>query len=116
MQFTMKAGGVPVGHYQAEFTGIEPFEENVERYGEAVLLKWRVLSGEHQGAEASRICSKKFSPKSALAQFAIALKGAPIEPGEHFSFESVIGGRGTVIVEQTESGNTRVGAFLRQTF
>ena len=36
MEFTMGAGGVPAGAYQAEFIGGEPWEENAEKYGVGV--------------------------------------------------------------------------------
>ncbi|MEQ8847239.1 hypothetical protein [Botrimarina sp.] len=110
----MTAGGVPVGSYDAEFVGVEPFEEHNEQYGPAVMLKWRITAGEHEGAEASRICSKKFSPKSTLAKLAVALKGGAIAPGESFSFDAVVGTRGSLLVEQTDSGSTRVATFIRR--
>lgn len=112
--FTMTAGGVPVGNYVGEFAGVEPFEGGQADYGEAVMLRWKILAGEHEGAEATRIVSKKFSAKSGLGKFAVALKGSPIQPGESFSFDSVIGARGSLIVEETPSGSgTRVGAFIK---
>ena len=114
MEFTMGAGGVPAGNYYAEFVGVAPFTENAERFGEGVLLKWRVIGGEQNGQEASRICSKKVSPKSNLAKFAVALKGAPILTGERFSLDAFVGVRGQIIVEPTESGGSRVNVFLRE--
>ncbi len=63
MKFTMQDNtGVPVGGYAAEYVGAEAFE-NESDYGPAVKLKWRILDGEHQGAETTRIVSQKLSPK-----------------------------------------------------
>lgn len=111
--FTMTAGGVPVGSYQGEFIGVEPFEGGSTDYGPAVLLKWRIIGGEHDGSEATRVASKKFSPKSTLAKLAVALKGSAIAPGEAFSFATVVGTRGMLLVEETDSGSTRVSTFIR---
>lgn len=113
MQFTMGTGGVPAGTYAARFAGIEPYLENQEKYGPGVSLKFVVIGGDHDGAEASRICSQKLSPKSALAKLAVAIKGAPIAPGESFSFDQYVGVLGTIVVEETDSGSTRVSAFFR---
>lgn len=114
MEFTMGTGGVPVGAYEAEFVGAEPYTENVEKYGPGVLLKWRILDGEeHAGDETSRICSQKMSPKSALGKFAIAIKGSPIATGDTFAFACHVGVTGIVILEETDSGGTRVSTFKR---
>ena len=55
MKFEMKSSGVPVGSYKASFVGAEEFNENVEKFGAGVLLKWKVIGGQHDGAEATRI-------------------------------------------------------------
>ena len=109
----MGSGGIPVGSYNAEFMGEEPYTENTDKYGEGVSLKWKVIGGEQDGEEAGRICSKKFSPKSNLAKFAAMLKGSKIERGEPFKFDDFVGARGSIIIEETDSGSTRVGTFLR---
>lgn len=112
--FTMTAGGVPAGAYAGEFLGVEDFEGGQADYGPAVLLRWKILGGEHEGSEATRIVSKKFSPKSGLGKLAVALKGSAIQPGESFSFDSVVGARGSLVVEETPTGSgTRVGAFIK---
>ncbi len=45
LEFVMQSGGLPVGSYRAEFIGAEDYSENVEKYGPAVSLRWRVLEG-----------------------------------------------------------------------
>lgn len=113
-QFTVaSASGVPAGSYNATFSGLEKYEENVEQYGEGCLLKFKITSGEHEGEEASRICSKKFSAKSNLFKFAKALKGSDLENGEDFDFADFIGVKGMIVVEETDSGSTRVATFLK---
>lgn len=113
MEFTMQTSGFPVGTYRAEFLGAEPYRENLEKYGEGVSLKWRVLEGEHTGDEVSRICSAKLTPKTALGKLAVALKGSGIQTGERYSFATYIGVRGALLVEPTDGGGSRVTAFLR---
>jgi hypothetical protein len=114
-EFTMGSGGVPAGSYSAEFIGAEDFEDkNGKGYGPALSLKWKILDGEHAGEIASRIAGKKLSPKSTLGKFAVALKGGQIASGEAFRLGDYIGLRGAILVEPTESGGTRVGAFIRQ--
>lgn len=113
-QFTVSsASGVPAGSYNASFAGLDKYEENSDKYGEGVLLKFKILTGELTGEEASRICSKKFSAKSNLYKFAKALRGSDLESGESFDFADFIGAKGMIIVEETESGSTRVATFLK---
>jgi hypothetical protein len=111
-EFTMTVGGVPAGTYPlAEFIGSEDFENN---FGKAVKLKWRILGGECDGLEASRICSPNLTAKSALGKLAVCLKGGPIGIGERFRLADYVGCRGSLAVEATESGGGRVSVFLRQ--
>lgn len=113
MEFLVGSGGLPAGAYQAVFVGAEPYSENVEKYGPGVSLKFRVLAGEHANEEATRICSAKLTPKSSLGKFAVALKGSAVAAGERFNFASYVGTQGTIIVEQTDSGGSRISTFLR---
>ena len=112
-KFTMSAGGVPAGSYNASFTGLEEYEENTDRFGEGVSLHFEISGGDHDGETATRICSKKFSAKSNLYKFAKALKGDDLETGEDFDFADHVGAEGMLIVEETEGGSTRVATFLR---
>lgn len=114
MEFQMESGGLPVGNYHAEFVGAEPYDQNVEKYGPGVSLKFRVLNGEHEGQEGSRICSKKMTPRSALGKFAVALKGGAIQSGEAFTFTDYQGTKGSIIVAATDSGGSRIETFLRR--
>lgn len=112
MKFTMQDNtGVPVGGYAAEFAGAEAFENE---FGPGVKMKWKILNGDHQGTEATRIVSQKLSPKSNLCKFVKSLKGSDIAAGEVIDLQSYVGVRGMVVVEETDSGATRVGSFLKQ--
>jgi hypothetical protein len=51
---------------------------------------------------------------SALGKFATALKGGPVSIGERFSFANYVGVRGSLIVEPTTSGGSRVAIFIRE--
>lgn len=114
MKFTVTAAGsVPAGSYNASFSGIEAYEENVDKYGEGVSLLFQIIGGEHDGETATRICSKKFSAKSNLYKFAKSLVGRDLEAGEDFDFADHVGSKGMLIVEETESGSTRVSTFLK---
>ena len=113
MKFTMQNGGVPAGNYQVVFVGAEAFGDASSEYGPGVLLKWRVTTGEHDGAEPRRIVSAKLSPKSNLFKFVSALKGSKPESGEEIDLESFSGTKGMAIVAETESGSTRVETFLK---
>jgi hypothetical protein len=113
MEFVVTSGGLPVGAYGAEFIGAEPYNENADKFGPGVALKFRVVGGQHDGQEVSRICGAKLSQKSALAKFAVALKGAAIEAGERINFDNFKGARGSIIVQPTESGGTRIESFLK---
>lgn len=113
MEFIVSSGGLPPGAYSAQFVGAEPYTENQEKYGPGVSLKFRVTAGEHAGEEASRICAAKLTPKSSLGKFAVALKGSAIAAGESFNFASYVGSNGTILVEQTENGGSKITTFLR---
>lgn len=113
MQFQATSGGVPSDIYEVEFCGIEVFEsEQANQYGPAVKLSWRILAGDYEGEIASRICSQKFSPRAALRQFAEAILGRELGPGENFDFADHYGVTGRVVVKELESGATRVDAFM----
>lgn len=104
---------VPSGSYSATFSAIESYLGNVEQYGEGVQLRFQINSGDYKGQEASRICSRTFSQKSNLFQFAKALHGRDLTGGDNFDFADHIGAKGLIVVEETESGATRVATFLR---
>tara|TARA_R110002049_G_scaffold305056_1_gene500971 strand:- start:7193 stop:7552 length:360 start_codon:yes stop_codon:yes gene_type:complete len=113
-QFTVTAaGGVPAGSYNATFTGLEAYTENADKYGEGVMLCFKVTGGDQDGETASRICSKKFSAKSNLYKFAKALVGRDLESGDSFDFADHVGSKGMIIVEETDGGSTRVATFLK---
>ncbi len=114
MEFTVGSGGLPAGAYNAQFVGAEPYTENVEKFGPGVSLKFRVSSGEHLGQEASRICSAKMTPKSSLGKFAVSLKGSAIAAGERFNFDNYIGAHGTILIEATDNGGSKISTFLKQ--
>ena len=110
---TMGAEMVPPGSYAAQFVGWEPFKENVDKYGPGLALKWRITEGEYADKIASRIVSQKTGPKSNLFKFVTSLKGAKPEAGEEIRLDDFCGAKGQIIVEETESGSTRVNVFLR---
>ena len=111
MKFTVSAGeGLPVGSYAAEFAGAEPITND---FGDGVKLIFKCLQGDHEGQQATRICSTKLSPKSNLHRFLTALKGSKLEPGEQVDLEAFLGTRGMMIVEATDSGSSRVASFIK---
>jgi hypothetical protein len=114
MEFIVSNGGLPAGAYSAQFIGVEAYLENQEKYGPGVSLKFRVLDGEFAGQEATRICSQKLTTKSSLGKFAVALKGSALAAGERFNFAQYVGTLGTILVEQTDGGGSRIATFLKQ--
>lgn len=113
MEFTVGSGGLPPGAYHAQFMGAEPYTEGQEKYGPGVALKFKVTTGDHANEDASRICSAKLTPKSSLGKFAVALKGSAIAAGERFNFANFVGAQGTILVEATDNGGSRISTFLR---
>lgn len=112
-EFTVSESGIPKGSYPAIFQGIETYRGNVEEYGEAIVLKFRIVSGDREGEEAWRFCSKKFTARSNLYKFAKSLIGRDLQRGDRFDFKDLIGTRGTILVEETDKGSTRVESFHR---
>src|SRR5690606_30111442 len=84
--------GVPVGTYAAEFVRVEEFD-NPERSDlpPAVKFVWRVTAGEHEGQEATRICSLKYGPKAALPKFLRSVMGRDPEKGEQIDIAKFAG-------------------------
>lgn len=111
--FTIGGASVPPNAYPGEFVRVDPYSENPE-YGDAIKLIWKILKGEFVGQEVSRVVSKKTGPKANLPKFAQMLKGEPLANGEQFDFSEYFGVRGTVVVEATESGGSRVSSFIRE--
>lgn len=114
MEFVCGSGGLAPGAYGAQFVGAEPWEENAEKYGPGVNLKFKVTSGPEAGSESGRICSAKLTPKSVLGKFAVALKGSAIASGERFNFDSYVGVTGTILVEANDSGGSKISTFIKQ--
>ncbi len=110
--FTMGSGGVPAGHYNVEFLGCEPFESGNQEYGPGFLFKFKVLGGTHDGEETSRITGAKCSPKSALGKLLSAMSGGKLATGAVVNPSDYIGKRFMAIVEETDSGSTRVGSVI----
>jgi hypothetical protein len=114
MIINFKSEGLPVGTYAAEFVRGESYT-NEERSDlpPAVKLVWRVLAGKYEGSEGTRICSLKYGSKAALPKFLRSVMGRDPEPGEAIDLTQFAGVNGTIVVEETDSGGTRVSAFLR---
>lgn len=116
MAFTIQfnPGGLPVGAYPARFIRAEPYQ-NPDRSDlpPGVKMVWEVTDGDFKGQEASRITSLKMGAGANFPKFLKAFLGRPPEPGESIDLESFYGQAGTAIVEETESGATRVGSFIR---
>jgi hypothetical protein len=110
---TVGADSAPPGSYQAEFKGWERFDENEDKFGPGISLKFLISQGEQKDKVVTRIVSQKTGPKSNLFKFLTALKGAKPEAGEEIRIDDFCGVKGQVIVEETESGATRVSVFLR---
>jgi len=107
---TMKASGVPVGGYEAEFV---EWEQSVhEQFGDRIGFRFRVIGGAHDGTETTRFTGAKLSPKSALAKVLSGLAGQKIEVGDSVDPDKFVGKRYMVVVEETESGATRVESIL----
>jgi hypothetical protein len=113
MKMTMGTGGLPMGSYPVRFAKCEEYTENVDKYGPAVRLVFIVQGTEHDGEEGYAVCSAKLTPKSKLTKFAVALKGGPIPAGEEVDFDNLVGVEGLIVVEETESGGSKVTSFIR---
>jgi hypothetical protein len=111
--FTIGGDSVAPGAYPGVFVRVAPFDENPD-YGEAIKLVWKITDGKCAGQEIPRVVSKKTGPKANLPKFAQMLKGEALANGERFDFSDYYRVRGTVVVEATESGGSRVASFIRE--
>ena len=112
---TMGSGGVPAGAYTVELVAVEPWTENSDKYGDGIVFKFKVLGGEHDGVETSRITGSRLTPKSALKRILMGLKGGDIEVGEKIEPQAFVGRRYMAVVQETDSGSTRVETLLKPT-
>jgi len=71
-----------------------------------------VIGGKFDGAETSRFTSAKMTLKSALGKIASGLAGRKLDIGDDFDPANYVGKEYLAIVEETESGSTRVGSLL----
>jgi hypothetical protein len=101
-----KAPGVPVGAYEGVFEGVTPGENE-----HGLNYKWafKVSSGPHKGAVATRVTDRTVRPTTACGRMLIALAGRQIAEGESFDPSAVVGKPYMVVVEATKTGGTRVG-------
>ncbi len=116
MLFSVTSGGqsIPVGMYRATFAGVEDTEPHAE-YGRGVRFKFKVVGGEHDGAEATVICGveKPPTPKNRLGRVLGGLAGDPVQPGQTVDVAAFVGKTYLVQVEDAPSGTgTRVGTIM----
>lgn len=113
ISFTVEAGGVPAGPYQAEFILAEPFQGR-EEYGPALKLCWKILAGEHRDTKVDRLVSAKLKQGSHLYNFLVALHGGPLPVGQSVNLQTYYGTRGVIVVDAPEGSFSKVVSFVKQ--
>ncbi len=113
LQFQIEQGGstVPAGAFRARFTEVGDTEH--EEYGAGLRFVWKVVGGDHDGEETSRITGIKPTPKNALGKILAGLTGGGIEVGQTVDIESCIGREYLINVGETKGGGTRVESVIR---
>lgn len=105
-------GNVPEGNYTARYDGCEEFEG---KFGPSLSHKWTLVGGEYDGEQVSRAVGTKPTMKNAAGDFLRAIVGRTPDRTERINFAKFVGEKYQVVVEQTESGSTRVKVAIRVT-
>jgi hypothetical protein len=111
MEFEFSKGGdsVPVGTYKAKLDRVEEREKN--EHGNSVRFVWKVVGGEQDDREATRIVGIDRPPtaKSALGRVLSGLAGGSFEVGQKIRVEDYVGRFFLLQVQDAPGGNgTRV--------
>jgi hypothetical protein len=110
--FEISAGGsaVPAGNYKARFLGVEPSHH--EEYGDGLLWRFEVISGEFANQQPTRITTDKPTLKNAAGRMIGQLTGANLTAGAKIDIGSAVGKEFLIRVEATPSGSTRVDSVF----
>lgn len=113
MQLTIEKPGVPAGVYTAKYQG---GEELTTSFGDAYKLKFKVVGGEFDGKETSRLVNLgATSPKSNIVKFFAALAGVEPKEGVHINDADFVGARYEIVVEaHGTEGFTKIGQIVRR--
>ena len=108
---TVSSGGVPVGSYQATFSGVEPTPENREKgYGAGLRWIFQIQTGPQAGQVASRITRLSPSPQNACGKMLAGILGRALQLGEQVDPEQHVGRRFLIVVAASQNGSTRIEA------
>ncbi len=113
MQFTIEQGGstVPAGAFRAKFTGVEDTEH--EEYGAGFRFVFKVVGGDHDGEDATRITGDRATSKNALGKMLAGITGGGIEVGQQVDIEACVEKEYLINVGETKGGGTRVESVIR---
>jgi hypothetical protein len=106
VKLKVSSGGIPPGTYAAEFVGVEAQEAN--EYGAGLKWTWRIISGPHAGATATRITGPAPTRANACGKILAGLLGRPLAEGEDVDTTALKGRRYFIVVEATEKGGSKV--------
>lgn len=109
----LKMQGLPLGSYTAEFNEIE--QTNHPEYGDGLAWKFTVRGGQFNGQQASRITGTTPTSKNACGRLLKGIAGRLPDVGQETDLSKFYGKRYQIIVEETDSGSTRVSAVLPAT-
>lgn len=109
----LKVSGVPVGQYNAIFNGAEPrAADDKLGYGPGMLWKFIVEGTAYDGQEVGRITGDSPTGKNACGKFVKAIAGALPQVGVEIDINKFVGQRYSILVEETQSGSTRVATAV----
>ena len=114
MKLNIGTPAVPAGVYQATYEGGEDLETD---FGTAYKLKFKVVGGEFDGKETSRLVNpESTSPKSNVVKFFAGLAGKDPEAGIAIDDEDFVGNLYEILVENHKEGFTKVASIIRRLY
>jgi hypothetical protein len=110
MRLTVSPGGVPIGSYNALFTGIEPTTND---FGEGLKWWFQVTSGPCAGGKIGRITAMKPTLRNSCGKMLSGVVGRPLANDMEVDLAAFVGRMYLIIVAEGKSGGTYVDAVTQ---
>lgn len=106
LDFSMGSGGPPADKYTATFDGV--VGSNHEMWGAGLRWEFVICKGPLKGETASRTTKPRPTAKNSCGRMIRDLLGRKVEAGESVSVADLVGCKFKIVVEETDSGSTRI--------
>jgi hypothetical protein len=102
---------VPPGQYRGKFAGCSKSKPHPD-YGEGFVLDWTITAGKYAGERIGRVVGTRPTVKNAFGKLLRGLLGRQPQPAEDVDLDVLVGKEYWLMVEESDSGSTRVGSAV----